>query len=64
MSKDELEFRQKIAAEIEHNLKAAFENCACLGRTALNPGPLDESTYVERMTSMIKRNITDGTFRK
>ena len=59
MSNEEKELRIKIANEIKENLKAAFENTACLGRDALQVGPSTmKTTYVERMTNMILRNIT------
>ena len=54
----EKELRNKIANEVSANLKAALENCACLHRDALNPGPGDmKTTYVERMQTMILNQI-------
>jgi hypothetical protein len=58
MSEEEKTLREQIAKEISANLKAAFENCACLGRDALIPGPCNmTTTYVERMHEMIIGNI-------
>lgn len=61
MDPNEKALRQKIFDEISSNMKAALENCACLGITALNEGPSPmTSTYVDRMHGMIERNITEG----
>ncbi len=61
MNPKEKALRQAIFDEISANMKAALENCACLGRTALNKGPSPmTSTYVDRMHGMIERNIIEG----
>lgn len=61
MDPKEKEIRLKIATEINANMLAALENCACLGREALQVGPNKmTTTYVERMHSMLTRNIING----
>jgi hypothetical protein len=58
---NEQELREKIAREIEQTTKYALENCACLGRNALQVGPGEmTTTYVERMTNMILNQIKNG----
>jgi hypothetical protein len=45
-----------------YNLKIALENCACLGRQALIPGPNEmTSTYVERMHTMLMNMLKEET---
>ncbi len=61
MDPKEKEIREKVAKEVSANVKAALENCACIGTVGLNPGPNGmTSTYVERLHSMIIRNITEA----
>ena len=55
---DEEELRYKIAEEVKREITIALENCACLGRDALNVGPgTMTTTYIERMTNMITNKI-------
>lgn len=46
----EQQLREQIAKEIEHDLKAVLENCACLGRDAYGD-------YIDRMVRVIQNKI-------
>ena len=53
---------EKPTGNFSYNLKIALENCACLGRTALQPGPLEmTTTYVERMHTMLMNMLKEET---
>lgn len=53
---------EKPIGNFSYNLKIALENCACLGRDALIPGPNDmTSTYVERMHTMLMNLLKEET---
>ena len=57
--------RDKVAKEVSANVKAALENCSCIGTVGLNPGPNGmKSTYVERLHEMIIKNIVTGNLAK
>lgn len=52
--------KNKIESILGGEIKAALENCACLGSEGNRVGPAPmETTYVERMQKMLINNITN-----
>jgi len=52
--------KDKIESSLGPEIKAALENCCCIGSEGNRVGPAPmETTYVERMKNMLVNNITN-----